>query len=98
MILAKEFGTRILKEGIAYFSKRPIFLDDVGREPKEVKDFGNVIRPVPDLYYLRKENGAWTFQTCQRPIDQLTELYGMFTTDRMKAAFNEIHFKGGSRR
>ena len=97
-ILSKELGARILKDGIDYFRVRPLFLDDIGREIKELKDFGNITKPVPDLYYLRKEVGAWTFQTCQKPIADLKEMYGEFTTDRMRAAFNEIEFKGNSRR
>jgi len=48
---------------------------------------------VPDIYFLRKERGAWTFQTCQRPIADLEPIYGKFISDRMKAMFNEIEFK-----
>jgi len=98
MVHAKEFGNTILKHGIDYYYKRPMFLDDIGREPREVKNFGNVIHPVPDSYPMRKENGAWTFQTCQRPIKGLESEYGEYITDRMRAAFNEIEFKGSSRR
>ncbi len=98
MLIAKEMGIKILEKGIAYFYKRPLYVDDVGREPREVKTFGNLLKPVPDLYYYRKEFGAWTFQTCQRPVAGLESEYGKFTTDRMRAAFNEIHFKGTSRR
>ncbi len=97
-ILAKELGNSIIRFGIEYFVSRPIFLDDIGREIKELKNYGNLLRPVPDLYYLRKEKGAWTFQTCQKPISDLEQVYGKFTTDRMRAAFNEIEFKGNSRR
>lgn len=110
MILSKEFSKKLLERGLLYYSKKPLFLDDLGREPTEIKDFGNVTRPVPDLYYLRKENGAWTFQTCQHSLKQpwdkrndkepppLINKYGVFTVDRMIASFNEIELKGKSRR
>jgi DNA replication protein DnaC len=106
-ILAKEFGHKLLNRGINYYSKKPLFIDDLGRETLEIKDFGNVTRPVVDLYYMRKETGAWTLQTCQHPItfkgkeqsdDPLIARYGKFTMDRMRAAFNEIELKGTSRR
>jgi hypothetical protein len=110
MILSKEFGKKLLDRGMLYYSKKPLFIDDLGREPSEIKDFGNVTKPVPDLYYLRKENGSWTFQTCQYSLTQpwdrgkdkepppLINKYGIFTVDRMIASFNEIELKGKSRR
>lgn len=98
MIMSKELGAKILDNGVDYYKTRPFFLDDIGREIKELKEWGNLCKPVPDLYYLRKETGAWTFQTCQKPIAELADLYGKFTTDRMKAMFNEIEFKGTSKR
>jgi DNA replication protein DnaC len=99
-ILAKEFASKLMDRdrGLNYYSKKPLFIDDIGREQAEINNYGNITRPVPDLYYLRKENGAWTLQTCQYPIAKLEEKYGKFTTDRMRAAFNEIELKGKSRR
>jgi len=108
MINAKEFGKKLLERGMVHYSKKPLFIDDLGRETEEIKDYGNVTKPVPDLYYLRKENGSWTFQTCQysltEPWDKtkdpppLIKKYGIFTVDRMIASFNEIELKGKSRR
>jgi DNA replication protein DnaC len=98
IIYAKEFATKLIEKGLNYYAKKPLFIDDVGREQAEINYYGNITRPVSDLYYLRKENGAWTLQTCQYPIAKLEEKYGKFTTDRMRAAFNEIELKGKSRR
>ncbi|MDD5358543.1 MAG: hypothetical protein PHX80_05310 [Candidatus Nanoarchaeia archaeon] len=94
MILAKNLGSNILEKTMNHYVRMPLFLDDIGREMKEIKDFGNIYKPVPDLYYLRKEHGSWTFQTCQKAIDDLEPLYGLFITSRMHAMFNEFHLEG----
>jgi len=93
-ILAENF----LKLGVLYFRKRIIWFDDIGREQKIIKEWGNEHKPIPSIIHLRDTCGAWTHASAQKPILAYNIIYGKVTTNRMIKMFNEIEFKGKSRR
>lgn len=94
----KTLHNDVTKLGIEYFSHRTIYLDDIKREMKLINYWGNKIKPIPSIIHLREHYGSWTHATCQNQITQLDDTYGKVSTNRMTALFNEIEFKGKTRR
>lgn len=85
---------------IGAFSKMPLIIDEFGREPKQVMEFGNLRSPMIELLCERYDNGAWTNGTSNFTLDTLCSenQYGKMTGDRLKSMFNFIELKGDSRR
>lgn len=93
---SKKLLSLVTEMGYEKFEKKPLFIDDIGKESKEVNDFGTKILPIADLMALRYDNGALTFATCNYKFDTLKEFYGLTTTDRFKEMFNILELKGES--
>lgn len=86
-------------EGIAYFYKRPIFIDDLGKESAITADYGQKYDTWGDLFSIRYENKALTFATANYRIDTgFKEIYGDVIADRMKEHFNVFEMTGESLR
>lgn len=94
----KTLHQEYLNLGMEYFKNRTLYFDDLGREQKLINDFGNKIKPIPNIIHLREFTGAWTHLTAQRPISYYEPIYNEVTTNRMIKMFNEIEFKGKTRR
>jgi DNA replication protein DnaC len=91
----------ILKEKpVRSFSCMPLIIDELGREPKQIMDFGNLRSPVIELLCERYDRGAWTHGTSNFTFETLSleNQYGKMTGDRIKAMFNFLELKGESRR
>ena len=95
---SKKIASYLKEKGDDYLNRRPLFIDDLGKEAKIVNDFGTVKNTIPDLFALRYDNGAWTFATNNYSFDTLKEFYGETIVDRFKEMFNNLHLKGESRR
>lgn len=63
-----------------------IGLEDIGREPTEVLDYGNVLNPIVDLLENRYSLQKFTFVTTNLTPKQIREKYGNRIADR----FNEM--------
>lgn len=107
LIPAKLLYKRIQEDGIMSLSKRPLFIDELGREQLEINDFGNRIRPINDLMEARYETGARTFFTSNFSLENLSkgrdkdgELigYGKYIGERIQETTNIITLPGDSRR
>ena len=107
MIPATLLYQRIIEQGIDSLSKRPLFIDELGREQLEMNAFGNKMRPIADLMALRYNNGARTFFTSNFKIETLSkgrndkgELvgYGKYIGERIQEMTNIIELPGESRR
>lgn len=48
MYHANELCEFIREQGIKEIDRKPLFIDELGREPNEVVDFGNVKKPIVD--------------------------------------------------
>ena len=85
---------------IKSFSLRPLVIDEFGREPKQIMDFGNLRSPVVELLCERYDAGAWTHGTTNFTFDTLCaeNQYGRMTGDRLKSMLNFVELKGESRR
>jgi DNA replication protein DnaC len=96
---AKEVHSRVSKQDDEkYYHKRPLFVDDIGKEPNVVNSFGTKTSPIADLFAARYDLGAWTFATSNHTKPDLIKLYGESTVDRFREMFNVIPLTGDSRR
>jgi len=95
---AKVLAERMNEEGVEIMAKRPLFIDDLGREPEVFNNYGTKKRVMIDLFARRYDTGAWTFVTAQYQIEKFKDKYGLLILDRMRSMFNEIHLPGESRR
>ena len=95
---AKTLSGLIKQNGIEAYVRRPLFIDELGREESEVKDYGNIVKPVIDLFGLRYEEGARTYATTNFKYESLEKFYGEFIRTRMEEMMTYIQFPGESRR
>jgi len=95
---SKELTIILPEVGLHTLLKKPLFVDDIGKENREVKVFGTIIQPFVDLISLRYEHNTWNFATANYKLDTLKEKYGETITDRMKDIYNIIELNGKSKR
>lgn len=107
LIPANQLYKRIQQDGIMSLSRRPLLIDELGREQLEINDFGNRIRPINDLMEARYETGARTFFTSNFSLDSLSKGrngkgemigYGKYIGERIQEATNIVTLPGASRR
>lgn len=81
------------------YKKTPYLgIDDMGKEPKEVLDYGNVCNPVIDLIEYRSDKQLTTFITTNLTPDEFKDKYGERITDRFREMIEKIVFNDGSYR
>ncbi|MCW0482373.1 hypothetical protein [Gaoshiqia sediminis] len=99
-IKSVELQEQIRKKSIANFVRRPLIIDEFGRESKTVQDYGNTVRPISELLSLRSDVGAITHATSNFTLSTLSsdEFYGGMIGDRLRTMFNFITLPGESRR
>lgn len=99
-IKSVELQEQIVKQSASVFVRRPLIIDEFGRESKTVQDYGNVSRPISELLSLRSDVGVVTHCTTNFTFATLSsdEFYGGMIGDRLKAMFNFITLNGESRR
>lgn len=74
-------------KGFAHTKQRYMLgVEDIGREPTEVLDYGNVLNPVIDLLESRYREQLFTFVTTNLTPKQIRAKYGNRIADR----FNEM--------
>lgn len=99
-IKSVELQEQIRTQSISAFVRRPLIIDEFGRESKTVMDYGNITRPISELLSLRSEIGTLTHGTTNFTLTTLSsdEFYGGMIGDRLKTMFNFIPLPGESRR
>lgn len=95
---AKQLPVEITNRGIDYFYKRPIFVDDLGKESPITTIWGQRFDTWPDLFAIRYEHRALTFATANYNLESFAKLYGEVVVDRMREHFNIFTLKGESLR
>lgn len=107
MIPATQLYQRIIDDGINSLAKRPLFIDELGREQLEINAFGNKMRPINELMALRYNSGARTFFTSNFKISTLSKGfnekgeaigYGQYIGERIMEMTNIVEMPGESRR
>lgn len=73
-------------------------IDDLGKEPKEVISFGNVITPMIDVIEHRYKLQLPTFVSTNLLPKQIGEKYGTRIADRFNEMFHKIVFDNQSYR
>lgn len=81
----------------SFFSK-PLFIDDIGKEPEIVNNYGTLSKPIKALINRRYENNSLTFATTNYKTDTLERFYGKEVADRLKEMFNDFEILGNSKR
>lgn len=75
-----------------------MIVDDMGTEPREVMEFGNVYTPLIDLITTRYEEQLYTIFTTNLTPAQLEEKYGRRTVDRLNEMVEKVVFENESYR
>ena len=75
-----------------------MIVDDLGTEPREVMEFGNVYTPLIDLITTRYEEQLFTIFTTNLTPAQLEEKYGKRTVDRLNEMVEKVVFENGTYR
>ena len=73
-------------------------IDDLGTEPQEVMDFGNVVTPVIDLLTKRYDEQLFTIITTNLTPKQIRDCYGNRIADRLNEMVEKIVFTNGTYR
>ena len=68
-------------------------IDDLGKEPTEVLDFGNVLSPVVDLMEYRYHHQLFTAVTTNLTPIEIRNKYGVRVADRFREMFSVISFE-----
>lgn len=89
--MVKEFGTK-------NYEKKPMFIDEIGRETQEVNDYGTKIKPIIELLSYRFNNNALTFATTNFDRDELIKIYKSYLATRIGTMMNIFELKGDSKR
>lgn len=101
IVTAKDVA-RMSKDESAKFRQlckmRMLAVDDLGTEPSEVMDFGNISNPLVDLLETRYNDQNFTMITTNLTPEQLREKYGERVTDRFNEMMKKIVFTGDSYR
>lgn len=108
-IHAKQLIDIITRNGIESLKSCPLFIDEMGRENLEMRDYGNIVKPVVDLFSIRYEFGGRTYATSNFTLDTLEAAkdnngnikevrYGNFIRTRMDEMFNVVLLPGENRR
>lgn len=71
-------------------------IDDMGREPAEMLDYGNVITPITDLLEYRYNEQLFTLITTNLTADEIRARYKTRIADRFNEMLEVIVFGGGS--
>ena len=75
-----------------------MIVDDLGTEPREVMEFGNVYTPLIDLITTRYEEQLYTIFTTNLTPAQLEEKYGKRIIDRLNEMIEKVVFENESYR
>ena len=73
-------------------------IDDLGVEPSEVLDYGNVLSPVIELLSRRYNAQLFTIVTTNLTPKQIREHYGERIADRFNEMFERIVFENSTYR
>lgn len=73
-------------------------IEDMGREPTEIIDYGNVLNPITDLLEYRYSKQLFTFITTNLKPKEVREKYGNRIADRFNEMFYNIVFENNSYR
>ena len=86
------------KDWRSLMDKDILAMDDLGTEPREIIEYGNVLSPIIDLISYRYEHQLPTIITSNLTPQQISEVYGKRIGDRLKETTEIVPFLNGSYR
>jgi len=95
---SQKIASFLKEKGNEYLDKRPLYVEDIGKETKEINDFGTKKFLIPEIFNQRYENGAWTFCCSNYKDASLTDFYGQTISDRFNEMFNFFELTGETMR
>ena len=87
-----EIAKETPREFSDLFDESILCIDDLGTEPKELQDFGNIKTPMMDLLMYRYRLQSFTFVTSNLSPKQIKEKYDERVADRCREMFETIKF------
>jgi DNA replication protein DnaC len=95
-------NSRVLRKEIIVdpqqHNRRHLYIDDLGKEPNHVNNYGTDEKPIAELFYYRSRCKVFTFGTANYNLESFAKFYGTSTVDRFKDIFNIVELKGESKR
>ncbi|GEM_PF-3235324 len=94
MRLSTEAGKRFVKNDSMYVD---VYIDEIGIESKEVKNFGNSMKPIETILHERHEllfSGRRTHATSNYILSDFKRMYSARTYSRLFEMFNIIITSG----
>lgn len=86
-------------QGFVALKRKPFLaVEDIGREPTEVLEYGNVLNPVIDLLEYRYANQLFTVVSTNLTPKQVREKYGNRIADRFNEMMSVVIFGNNSYR
>ena len=79
-------------------TKQMLGIDDLGNEPAEVMNYGNVVNPLAELLEIRYKRQLYTIVTTNLIPRQIREKYGARVADRLNEMFGVVIFKNSTYR
>lgn len=73
-------------------------IDDLGTEPVEVMDYGNIVSPLAELIEARYENRLFTMITTNMAPCDVRRRYGDRVADRFNEMFHRVAFDNSTYR
>lgn len=93
---AKDITEQALKDRMAfrrrYYDIPMLGIDDLGMEPLEVQQYGNISTPIVDILTHRYNEQLMTIVTSNIPPVDMAERYGERVADRMREMMTFIPF------
>lgn len=91
---AKDIVTTKNEKDKRNLRSRPLLaIEDMGREPTEVLEYGNVLNPVIDLLEYRYDAQLFTMITTNLNPSEIRQKYGARIADRFNEMFERVIFK-----
>lgn len=73
-----------------------LIIDELGREPDVVKDYGNEKRPMAEMICWREKRAMPLLAATNLTEDELRSKYGEYVYDRLRSLCNRVFFDGES--
>lgn len=97
IVSARELAYTIRQDYQKYleFAKFPkiLAIDDLGTEPFEILEYGNIYNPVVEMIEMRYNRQFTTFLTSNLDPEEIREKYKERTSDRLKEMVEQIVFE-----
>lgn len=97
-IHAIALGEMIKKNGVLAYARKPLLIQDIGKEENIQNNYGTKMNPIGNLLAIRAEYGSLTFGTTNFNWNSLEEHYSDYITNRMREHVTILRLKGESRR